>query len=295
MSHSIGGGIGSSTNRWVWRLAFLALTVVWAGCRPPTPPSPTPPQPTATALPSPTRPRPTPSPTVTVVPPTVRQLIGQLSSEQAVERAQAAHELGLMGPEAGAAVEPLMALLDDRTELYAQFGLATTSPAQEAAVALARIGRPEGIARLVQELQSNDPEARARAATALYAVRREGLEALQQMDAVPHLLAVATDPTMESRVRGYAIRVLGRLKNAEAVPTLGGLLRDQSEPVRVSAAWALGEIGDCHAVPYLIEALGTADETERFLIHAVLMQITGQSLGQDVGAWQAWWANQTCP
>lgn len=291
MGDSTGGEMCSVTNRRIWRFAFLAFALVWAGCRPPTPP----PQPTVTVLPSPTRPRPTLTPTATVVPPAVRELINQLASEQAVERAQAAHELGLLGPEAGAAVGPLMALLDDRTELYAQFGLTITSPAQEAAVALARIGQPEGIARLVRELQKSDREARARAVIALYAARREGLEALRQTDAMPHLLAVAADSTMESRVRGYAIRVLGRLKEPEAVPTLGGLLRDPSEPVRVSAAWALGEIGDCHAVPYLIEALGTADETERFLIHAVLMQITGQSLGQDAEAWRAWWADQTCP
>lgn len=293
MSHSTGGEIGSSTNRPIWRWALLALAILWVGCRPPMfEPSP---QPPANASPSPTRARPTPSPTATVISPTVRQLIVQLSSEQAVERAQAAHELGLLGPEAGAAVEPLIALLDDQTELYAQFGLSITSPAQEAAVALARIGQPDGIARLVRELEKNDHTARARAVIALYAVRREGLEALREMNALPPLLAIAIDPTMESRVRGYAIRVVGRLKNPEATAILGGLLRDQSEPVRVSAAWALGEIDDCRAVPYLIEALNTADETERFLFHAVLMQITGQSLGQDIEAWQAWWATQTCP
>lgn len=292
MSKSTGGEMCSSINRTFGRVALLAFALVWVGCRPT---ATTPPQIAAIPSPWPSRVRPTPSPTATVVPPTVRQLIGQLASEQAVERAQAAHELGLLGPEAGAAVEPLMALLDDQTELYAQFGLAITSPAQEAAVALARIGRPDGIARLVRELRKSDHTARARAVIALYAARREGIEALRQMEALPSLLDIAIDPTMESRVRGYAIRVVGRLKNPDAVPTLGGLLRDRNEPVRVSAAWALGEIGDCHAVPYLIDALAETDETERFLVHAVLMQITGQSLGEDAEAWRAWWANQTCP
>lgn len=225
----------------------------------------------------------------------VRALMAQLNSEDAVERAEAAHELGLLGPSAAAATSLLIHLLDDDTPLFAQFGLATTSPAQEAAIALARLGQVEGVERLVSDLRSGDGPRRARALAGLAASRDAGLQALRQAAPLDELTALAIDPRVESRLRSQAIRLLGRLEDPSVIPTLGGLLQDPSAPVRTAAAAALGEIGDCRAVPWLLDAMARGDSAERFLLGAMLTQVTEQAFGNDLDAWRQWWEAQTCP
>jgi hypothetical protein len=279
--------------------AGLALALLFAGCGPQTAATPdaerasaAPPRPTATTPPTNTPLAAAPAAPVSA---DVRQLIEELDSEDAVERAEAAHALGLLGSEAEAASPRLILLLDDNTTLFALFGLATTSPAQESAIALARIGQSQGVERLVSDLRSGDRALRARAVTALATSRDAGLDTLRAASPSDELLEVAIDPRIESRLRGQAIRLLGRLRDPATVDTLGGLLQDPNAVVRTATASALGEIADCHAIPWLLDAMARADSAERFLLDAVLTQITARTFGNDTRAWQEWWAGQTCP
>jgi hypothetical protein len=61
--------------------------------------------------------------------------------------------------------------------------------------------------------------------------------------------------------RYYAVRLLGDLRDRQAVPVLIELLRD--EEVNAIVPWALGEIGDPRAIGPLIEVLGDPDPSMR--------------------------------
>ncbi|MGN6276880.1 MAG: HEAT repeat domain-containing protein [Solirubrobacterales bacterium] len=52
-----------------------------------------------------------------------------------------------------------------------------------------------------------------------------------------------------------AIQALGKMRNRDSVPLLIKRFRSAHSTVRISAANALGDIGDCAAPPPLIEAL----------------------------------------
>jgi hypothetical protein len=60
--------------------------------------------------------------------------------------------------------------------------------------------------------------------------------------------------------RHRAAEELGRLKDAQAVAPLLNVLTDPDNVLRAKAIWALGEIGDTHAVPFLIPLLGDVSE-----------------------------------
>jgi HEAT repeat protein len=62
--------------------------------------------------------------------------------------------------------------------------------------------------------------------------------------------------------RRYAVDLLGTTRNPLAVPILAKCLRDEHPNVRVSAARALGEIGDPAALPALQQALGDHEATQ---------------------------------
>ena len=57
-----------------------------------------------------------------------------------------------------------------------------------------------------------------------------------------------------SRGRPLAVRALGSIGDARALPILRDLLHDMDDVVRGMAAWALGRIGDVSVVPDLLQA-----------------------------------------
>jgi HEAT repeat protein len=67
--------------------------------------------------------------------------------------------------------------------------------------------------------------------------------------------------------RYYAVHLLGKLKDARAVPTLIPLLGDADLNYKV--AWALAEIGDSSAVGPLIAALDDAGSRDAGATEAV--------------------------
>jgi HEAT repeat protein len=215
----------------------------------------------------------------------------------AVARVQAACEIGRGTSASAADISALVGLLGDQTRVDAPecagrwwgngFGaepaVCLTSPAQEAARALARIGRA-AVGPLMSALADPTAAVRRHAAVAVgliddraatapaiprllqtlsdddWQVRRNVVWALGESgdgSVVSPLAKVLAD--REPRVRATAAHALGDLDDVRAVDALIGALRDEHPEVREMAAWALGEIQQARAVPSLVGALGDAD------------------------------------
>ncbi len=116
-----------------------------------------------------------------------------------------------------------------------------------AAKGLTRIKDPRSIDTLILLLQDKVP-----------AVRDEASRAIQALGevSIPPLLKGLEDPNWRVRLR--AIEALSLLKPEVAVAPLMNLVANDSDSaVRQDAVRALGEIGNPHAVPLLIDALTT--------------------------------------
>ncbi len=120
----------------------------------------------------------------------------------------------------------------------------------------------QGVSDYVEDLKSFWPNRRWQAAYELSKVLTADPEAL---DKDPAALAEVrrqfADPETEPRARRYLALVLGRARDAEALP----LLRQAAEAsqadaeTRIYALWSLGAIGDSAAREALEEALADAD------------------------------------
>jgi len=105
--------------------------------------------------------------------------IAQLKSGSAQQKAEAAYKLGQQHSSAAPAVQPLVNLLGDTTEVNAAAYRRTTREhrptlGEEVAVALVHIGRP-AVEPLIQVLKTSpSPEARKNAAWALGALHDTG-------------------------------------------------------------------------------------------------------------------------
>jgi hypothetical protein len=72
----------------------------------------------------------------------------------------------------------------------------------------------------------------------------------------------------------------------------GYLLLDlrHGDPIdKMTAAWAIGEIGNPKSIPHLIEAIEDPDEDVRIAVWNALKKITGQEIGLDKEAWLKWY------
>lgn len=121
----------------------------------------------------------------------VRAQMELLYSEDAVQRALAAQNLGTLGLEAVPAVPFLEKMLQDTVSV--QIGPFTTSPAEMARQSLARIGR-SAVDSLILSLRSRDVATRWNAVKALGEMR--------ELSAVPALMEALEDRDM--RVRNKA-------------------------------------------------------------------------------------------
>lgn len=62
--------------------------------------------------------------------------------------------------------------------------------------------------------------------------------------AIPKLVEILSDDTLEDELRWYAVRILGELKNESAIPALIELIQaDDSEELKSMASVALGQLG----------------------------------------------------
>jgi HEAT repeat protein len=228
---------------------------------------------------------------------------GDLASSDAAKRAAAACEAGRSGSQGAPHVASLVELLADVIPVPAVhcgsyhmwvalrregvLAEQSTTPAAEAAEALARIG-PVGITALVQSTRSGDWRVRQHAVygigharratdTAPLAdramellrdhhpqVRRAAATSLGELDdrrAVRPLVAAVRDADWD--VRRAVAWALGELDDPEAAPHVAAMLKDESPAVREAAAWALGELGRTDAVEPLVAALRDRDQRVR--------------------------------
>jgi HEAT repeat protein len=162
----------------------------------------------------------------------VREALGALRSRRWWRRADAAERLGLM--RSGAAVEPLVALLND--------------PVAEvrirAARALGLIRGSTSIRPLVSALADPSRWSAIRVAEILISVGAEAVdELLTAYETLPH------------HARVSALDVLGRIRSLRAAALMKRCLSDPHPDIRARAAHGLGLIADPGAIPDLIRAL----------------------------------------
>ncbi len=149
------------------------------------------------------------------------------------ERAGAASLLGNLGLPGG--VSPLLGALRDRNE--------DVTVQEAAAEALGRVRDPRAIAVLLDELRTQDEFAQPRIASALVAFGSVAVAPIvEQLPKVE-----------EPAVRAWLARVLGEIRDPEAVGAALELARDPSDHVRAAAVEALGRLGLPRAVPSLVE------------------------------------------
>jgi HEAT repeat protein len=163
----------------------------------------------------------------------VDELAGRLAHGRPWQRAAAADELGRT--RSAHAVPPLAAALSDDAD----------DVRVVAARSLALIGRPEAVDALAHALISPTRWA--------LALMSDNLVLLGGA-ALPALLAMAG--RHETQIVLTAVRIMGEIRDARALPALVSLLvTSRSVDVRAQAACALGKVGGQEAVDALLPAL----------------------------------------
>lgn len=146
----------------------------------------------------------------------------------------------------------------------------------------------EGIARLGERLVSLDSSERESALRSVV---------MEVPDQVGPLLLHVIKTDEASRVRAYCVSQLGALRRYEE---LAEVLKLQDGPLRLAAAFALGDAGIYAGVPILIEALRLSDVEIRTVAIQKLTDYTGQHFGyraqgsvedreRSVARWNLWW------
>ncbi len=148
-------------------------------------------------------------------------------------RAGAAHALGALG-ETSAAIPLVEAMRDSREDRDVKLACAE---------ALGRINDADVIPLLCEQLGNVDEWSSPRIAAILTGFGAQATE--------PLLGVLDHGESLNARV--WAAQILGKSAARKAVPALRDRLHDRSEQMRLSAANALGEIGDVRAVRSLID------------------------------------------
>lgn len=192
---------------------------------------------------------------------TTRADVGQTqSSDNAQERAREACEAGrkhmleaipklvsMLGDDA--LIQPLKCWDNGRwnpaLETFKQ-----PSPGEEAAIALASMGRPS-LEPLTNALNDANASVRRNAAWAIGELTN--MHRLERAHAVPPLISLLNDA--DEWVRMAAVRALGEIRDERAVEKLISVLSDGAWKVRELSAWALGEMKEESAVPALCKVL----------------------------------------
>lgn len=131
------------------------------------------------------------------------------------------------------------------------------SPGEEAAIALASMGKP-AFEPLTNELANANASVRRNAAWAIGELTNMSTE--QRVGAVPQLVSLLGDS--DEWVRLAAARALGELRDERAGERLISALSDSQWRVRELAAWALSEMKEERAVKALCNVLITDVQAE---------------------------------
>lgn len=131
------------------------------------------------------------------------------------------------------------------------------SPGEEAAIALASMGKP-AFEPLTNELANANASVRRNAAWAIGELTNMSTE--KRTGAVPQLVSLLSDS--DEWVRMAAARALGELRDERAGDRLISALSDSQWRVRELAAWALSEMKEERAVQALCDVLLTDVQAE---------------------------------
>jgi len=153
-----------------------------------------------------------------------------------------------------AAIWTLERLKDTRAVPTLLRALTDEHPAvrQAAAMSLGLLDDNRAVSPLIAALQTDMDNGVRKAAA--YALRW-----LRDASAVGPLLRTLQNESEDAAVRGEAAESLGELNARQALPFLIAALRDPSAEVRLWSAFALGTLGDAHALPEL-ERIAATDE-----------------------------------
>ncbi len=187
------------------------------------------------------------------VPIRLKDKMTRLYHDDPVERAWAAYQLAKLGRSAQAAVPHLAQLLTDHEPVllsrYLGGGFhssSATTPGEEAAKALARIGQP-AVDSLNQALSSPDPNTRRLAA------RATGM--IGNIHSADTLIQTLSDP--DPRVRAAAAIALGSYKHPLVAQKLMDAYQRAPDKQRTHLVYAMTQINDILVVPFLIQQLAT--------------------------------------
>jgi hypothetical protein len=134
--------------------------------------------------------------------------------------------------------------------------------------------RNRDINGLIRVLSSRNPEIQA---SAVHALGRLGSDATEAL-----VLALKKK---NRNLRLGVIGALAEIKDARAVSSLTGIIRDPSSEIRWQAAIALGEIGDSAAAPAILEALQDTDKYVRYGSAISLVKIGHKPVNETEWAW----------
>mgnify|MGYP003881496055 CR=1 FL=1 len=243
---------------------------------------------------------------LTTLPTYVRKEVEKLLSRDPVQRAYGAYNLGKMGKRAVYAIPFLIKILDDATWLERKergrgffrdlfSGYVSTTPAEEAAEALVKIGKP-AVEPLITALKDENRYVQTMAAEALGKIGdQRAVEPL--ITALKDVLKDEDDSerylVSQSVVAFAAAEALSQI-GKPAVEPLISALKDENSDVRYYAAYAFSKMKDPwvvgpRAVEPLISLLKDRNRGTRWNALKALRRVTGKNFGEDPTKWQKWW------
>lgn len=169
----------------------------------------------------------------------------------------------------------------------------STTPPRASAERLGRLVEEADVARLADARQREEFTHRLVAAMLTEGDPQDrclvlGLAADFDTPAAEAICAGALDDP-DPRVRLTACQVCADRRGPERVPRLARRAREDADlGVRLRAVRVLGELDDAAAIPHLVAILDDPDPALQSRAAAALARATGQDLGVDVERWREW-------
>lgn len=206
----------------------------------------------------------------------LQKYIEQLYSQDATERAWAAYNIGKSAKLAGNAAAYLIAVLNDNdTAVMSRYvgrdytSAMTTTTANEAVKALAKIGRP-AVKSLLLALKDSNSD------VVIKAIKTLGL--INDNESIKPLVSFLSNK--DKRIRLEAANSLSRFKNPWVTDYLLTTLKNNDPAIRATALYALGKLKSPVAVPDLLLLLNDPDTSIRSQVLYVLSKFRDERIIQ---------------